>query len=173
MKKIIGLIVLIFVFSLVAFAQEKKTENTLKLSAGQNSPAATLAEMSWLTGNWAGEALGGLCEEIWSPPRNGAMMGMFRLIIKEKTILYEMMTLIEENGSLIPRLKHFSPKLVGWEEKNKSVDFKYVGKKDGVVHFEGLTFKPEGKNGVTIYLAMEQKDGTVTEEIIRYKRASK
>ena len=173
MRKIIGMLGLMVALSIAIFAQEKNTENTLKLSAGQNSPSATLAEMNWLPGNWTGNAFGGLCEEIWSPPRDGAMMGMFRLINNGKATLYEMMTLVEENGTIILRLKHFSPKLIGWEEKNKTVDFKYVGKKDGVIHFEGLAFKPEGKKAVTIYLATQQKDGKMTEEVIRYTRSTK
>jgi len=172
MKKIVISLMLIICFSLIVSAQEKKTKNTLRLSDGQVSPPATLAEMNWLAGHWTGDAFGGLCEEIWSPARDGAMMGMFRLINNGKATFYEMMTIVEENGTIILRLKHFSPKLIGWEEKTKTVDFKFVGNKDGAIHFEGLTFKPEGKNSVTIYLAVEQKDGPAIEEVIRYRRVS-
>lgn len=170
---------LLLVFSLfclvsaTALAQEKQTEHTMKLSAGQKSPAATLAEMDFLVGHWTGNAFGGVSEEIWSQAQGGAMMGMFRQINNGKTVFYELMTLIEENGSIVMRLKHFNPNLTGWEEKDKTVDFKFVGKKDGVIHFEGMAFRPEGKDAVTIYVAMRQKDGSVHEEAFRYKRAGK
>jgi Domain of unknown function (DUF6265) len=177
MKKMVSCFVLAAAFAQTVVAQEKKTEHTLKLGVGRASPPATLADISWLAGHWTGNAFDGLCEEIWSPPRHGAMMGMFRLINHGKTTLYELMTLVEEQGSLILRLKHFGPKLNGWEEKAKTVDFKFVGKQDGAVHFEGLTFKPEGKpegkTGVTIYLAVEQKGDKVEEEVIRYTRVAK
>ncbi|MGH9938484.1 MAG: DUF6265 family protein, partial [Blastocatellia bacterium] len=149
---------------------DKQTEHTLKLSVGQQSPPATIAEMAWLAGHWMGNALGGLTEEMWSPPRDGVMLGMFRLIKNGKPVFYEILTLVEENGTIVIRLKHFHANLAGWEEKDKSVEFKFVGKKNGVIHFEGMAFKPEGKDSVTVYLAIGQKDGSVREETFRYTR---
>jgi len=72
-------------------AQERLTEHTFKLSAGKQSPAATIADMAWLAGHWIGGGLGGLTEEVWSPPRNGVMMGMFRLVRDGKPIFYELL----------------------------------------------------------------------------------
>lgn len=168
--EIIVLLVAALLVSSTAYAQEKQTEHTLKLSAGQQAPPVTIAEMAWLAGHWTGNALGGLTEEIWSPPRDGVMLGMYRLVKNSKPVFYEILTLVEENGSLVIRLKHFDAKLVGWEEKDKSVEFKFVGKKDGVIHFEGMAFKPEGKDNVTVYLAIGNKDGSIREETFRYTR---
>lgn len=127
--------------------------------------------MAWLAGTWTGEALGGLSEEIWSQPRDGVMMGMYRLTRKGKPVFYEILTLAEERGSLIIRLKHFNPDLTGWEEKNQTVDFPLVAKGEGLIHFAGMTFKP-GKDAATVYLAIRQKDGTVREEVFDYKRVT-
>lgn len=164
------LLLAVTLISLTASAQEKQTEHTLKLSAGQPAPPATLAEMAWLAGHWTGNALGGLTEELWSPPRDGVMLGMYRLIKNGKPVFYEILTLSEEHSTLVIRLKHFHANLVGWEEKDKAVEFKFVGKKDGVIHFEGMAFKPEGKESLTVYLAIGQKDGSVREEMFRYTR---
>jgi hypothetical protein len=107
-------------------AHERLTEHTFKLSAGKQSPAATIADMAWLAGHWTGEGLGGLIEEVWSPPRNGVMMGMFRLVRDGKPIFYELLTLAEERGSLTLRLKRFNADLTGWEEKDKTIDFPFI-----------------------------------------------
>ncbi|MFN0109797.1 MAG: DUF6265 family protein [Blastocatellia bacterium] len=173
MKKIVSLMILTALLSLTAVAQEKQTEHTLKLSAGQKSPAATLAEMSWMTGGWTGKALGGVVEEIWAAPAGGSMLGMFRLTQKGKPVFYELVTLVEENGSILFRLKHFNPNMTGWEEKDKTIEFKFIGKKDGLIHFDGMSFKLEGKDAFTVYLAIEYKDGTIKEEAFRYTRAVK
>lgn len=137
-------LLVVVLFSLPAFSQERLTEHTLKLSPGKKSPASTIADMAWLSGHWTGNALGGISEEIWSEPRNGVMMGMYRLVREGKPIFYELLTLLEENGSLMIRLKHFNPDMTGWEEKNKTVDFPFVEKTDEVLHFDGMAFKPDG-----------------------------
>jgi hypothetical protein len=151
--------------------QEKMTERTLKLRPGAKSPQATLADMAWLAGRWGGPALGGEAEEIWSPPKAGSMMGMYRLVRDGKPVFYEFQTLVEESGSLVLRLRHFNPDLTGWEEKQKTIDFRLVGVGERIVQFEGMSFHREGDAKLTVYLAIEGKDGTVHEEAFSYTRA--
>ena len=151
-------------------AQEKLTEHTFTRSPGTPGLTAAVEDMAWLAGHWVGEALGGTVEEIWSPPRGGAMMGMFRLVKDGKTVFYELMTIVPENGSLALRLKHFNADLTGWEEKKDTVDFPLVEVADDAFHFDGLSFRPEGNDRVRIHLAMRGRDGTVSEETFAYNR---
>jgi hypothetical protein len=165
------LLATLLALSLTAFAQERLTERTLKPNPGKQSPPATVADMAWMAGSWNCEALGGLAEEIWSAPRNGGMMGMFRLIKNGSPVFYELFTLVEDNGSLILRLKHFNPNMTGWEEKDQTIDFPLVAKEPGVIYFDGMTFKRESPDAVTIFLAIHsKKDGGVREEAFRYTR---
>jgi len=98
-------------------------------------------------------------------------MGMFRLIKNGSPVFYELLTLVEHNGSLILRLKHFNPNMNGWEEKDQTVDFPLVAKEDGAMYFDGMTFKIEGRDAVTVFLAIHsKKDGGVREEAFRYTR---
>ena len=151
--------------------QEKMTERTLKLGTDAKSPHATMSDVAWLAGHWVGPALGGEAEEIWSPPKAGSMMGMYRLVRGGKVVFYELQTLVQESGSLVLRLKHFNPDLTGWEEKQKTVDFRLVRLGEGVVQFEGMSFHREGDGKLTVYLAIEGKDGVLHEEAFRYVRA--
>ena len=80
--------------------------------------------------------------------------------------------MIEQDVTLILRLKHFHANLVGWEEKDKTVDFKFVKKEGKRVYFSGLTFENTSANEVNIFLALRQKDGTIREETFRMKRIS-
>jgi hypothetical protein len=152
-----------------AGAAERVTERTVRLSAGENSPPATIADMKWLTGRWVGEALGGKAEEIWSEPAGGKMLGMYRLVRGDKTLFYEILTVSEDNGSLVLRLKHFNADLTGWEEKNEVRSFPLVAKKDGAFMFEGMSFHPEGDK-LTVYLAIDHKDKPVEEAVFAYQR---
>jgi len=152
-------------------AQENMTEHTLKLEAGAKPPHATLSDVAWLAGHWVGPALGGEAEEIWSPPKAGSMMGMYRLVRDDKVVFYELQALVHESDSLILRLKHFNSDLTGWEEKQQTVDFRLVSLGEGVVQFEGMSFHREGDGKLTVYLAIEGKDGSLHEEVFRYARA--
>jgi Domain of unknown function (DUF6265) len=152
-------------------AEEATTANTLRLSPGQKSPAATISDMEWYSGRWTGSGLGGLNEEVWSPPRNGTMMGMYRMIKDSKPIFYELLLITEENGSLTIKLKHFHADLRGWEERDASVRFPLVAKRDGRIYFDGMTFERIGADRVKVYLAVEHKDGRVQEETFEYSRA--
>ena len=161
-------VLLVFVSGISA--QVKQTENTLKLDPGKSGTAAKIDDMRWLAGTWRGPGLGGVAEEIWSEPVGGVMMGSFRMLKGEEPVFYEFITLSEDNGSLVMRVKHFSPELVGWEEKDKTVDFKFI-KRDGKrYYFDGLTFEVETPDAVKIYLTMQQKDGSMSEGVFEYKR---
>ena len=98
------------------------------------------------------------------------MVGTYRLVKDGKPVFYEMMWLLETEGTLILRLKHFNPDLTGWEEKDKTVDFKFVKKDGNRLYFSGLTFEQASKNELNIYLALRQLDGTLKEEAFKMKR---
>jgi hypothetical protein len=53
----LGLLLAVGLFSQSAIAQERLTENTLKLNPDKKSTAATIADMAWLAGHWTGDAL--------------------------------------------------------------------------------------------------------------------
>jgi hypothetical protein len=156
-----------------ASTQAPITENTVRLAPGTASPPATIGDLAWLAGSWTGPGLGGQVEEIWSVPRAGAMMGMFRLLRDGGTVFYELMTLVEESGSLTLHVKHFNPDLTGWEEKTKTVDFLLVAVSGDRFLFDGLTFERRGADAVTIYVVISSKDGTVREEAFRYTRSGR
>lgn len=156
--------------SCVLFAQEKLTEHTLKLADGMNSPPAKIADVAWIAGHWQGEAFGGWCEEIWTPPQGGGMLGMYRLIKDGQPVFFELLTLSEVGHTLLLRLKHFHPDLKGWEEKEETVDFPLVSISENEVYFDGMTFRKSNQNEIIVYLAMQRRDGPVSEETFTYKR---
>ena len=153
-----------------ASAAEMLTTHTLRLAQGEPSPPATIDDMAWYAGAWRGAGLGGDNEEIWSAPKNGTMMGMYRLLEGERTVFYEFLTIVEDRNSLTLRLKHFHADLRGWEERDQSVQMPLVAKRDGRFYFDGLTFEPHADGSVTIYLAVQPGNGPIREEIFRYQR---
>lgn len=171
MNKVIFSLVAIFTISLGLSAQTKLTENTLRIGKDVKSSKASAADMDWMAGAWSGEAFGGSVKEIWAKPEGGAMMGTFSLVSsKNKPVFYEFMLFSVENGNLVLRLKHFNPDMVGWEEKDKFVTFRFIKRDRDRFYFQGLTYEKAGDNGLNIYLALRQKDKTYKEEIFKLKR---
>ena len=143
-------------------------KNTLSFQEGGVSPQANLVDVAWIAGQWRGEALGGIVEEIWSPPLGNSMMGMFRMIEGEKVNFYELMTISEQNNTLILQLKHFASDLKGWEEKDETIDFRLVKVTKNKVYFDELTMERISKDEINMYVVF----GTSVEEMkFKYKRA--
>ncbi len=134
--------------------------NIRQLPPDQSSPKADLSAVSWLAGHWQGEALGGVVEEIWSAPLGGSMMGAFKLVVDGKVRFYEIETISEEDGSLVFRLKHFGPRLTGWEEKDASLVFPLVAIEGNRVYFAGLTLEKVSERQIVIYVATEDNDAS-------------
>ncbi len=154
-----------------AMAQSRDTENTLRLDEGTTRPAAKIADVGWLAGYWRGDGLGGECEEIWSLPAGDRMHGIFTLANEGGLVFSEAMTLVEEEGSLVLKVKHFTPEFVGWEEKGDFVRFPLVRLDDNQAYFRGLTFRRESDETLLIYIALS-KDGERKEHELRLDRVA-
>ncbi len=123
-----------------AAAQTQLTEHTFKLDDPDARPAATLHDVSWMVGNWAGEAFGSTFEQAWNPPSAGSMIGFFKLLGDEAVAFYELLLLVEEEGSLSLKVKHFNPDFTAWEEKEDYIRFRFIEAEEDAVHFAGLSF---------------------------------
>lgn len=168
MKRITLILAICLLAAAAALGQDTYTKNTLK--AKGVGPAAKISDMAWLAGTWRGTGLGGVNEEVWSEPQGGIMMGMYRMMKDSKPVFYELLTLSETAGSLQFRLKHFHANFVGWEEKDKTVDFNFVKKEGNRYYFDGMTFEVTDRDNVKVYLAIESKDKPVQEATFVYKR---
>ena len=120
-----------------------------------------LKNITWIAGNWKGEAFGGKTEENWSKPSGGSMMATFKLVKDDKVVFYEIEIIREINNTLILQLKHFNNDLKGWESKDDTVDFPLKEITLTKVIFEGMTFEKISDNEMNVYVDMHEKDGTI------------
>ena len=159
-------------FAIISFAgySQQSYSKTLQLSENTTSPEASLNDVSWIRGHWKGEAFGGITEEIWSPPLGDSMMFVFRLISDNKVQFYEIGGIRQVDETLLMQLKHFHGDFKGWEEKDKTLDFKLVKIEDDNVYFEGLTFEKISDNEMNVYVVIEEKKGKHQEMKFNYKR---
>ena len=169
--KTIRLIVLFLItiaLSIKSHSQVKHTENTLKLVLAKNQQKTTIESLKWLAGSWSGVGFGAQCEEVWNLPKANAMMGMFQMFKDGKILIYEFIQIVEENGSLVLKLKHFNADFSGWEEKDNTVDFPLIRIEGTTAWFDGLTYQRQG-NELKSWVAIKQKDDTLKEGEFTFK----
>ncbi len=137
---------------------------------------AKIADVAWIAGHWETKRQGALLQEHWSEPAGDGMMGMFRWLKKDKTWIYELLAIREENGSLVFRFRHFSDKLHAWEEKEKPLMFRLVSLTKREAVFENPTgdnpgryifSKPDDKS--LVVKIGSKKAGTVEFNEFRYQ----
>jgi hypothetical protein len=146
MKKIF----ILLLFSTLAYAQ-----NTLHYTDEKSSEKATLQDIDWLAGNWRGEAFNGTYEENWSKPFGNSMLFSFKLVVEGKVVFYELGHILEKDTTLLYQIKHFDANLKGWEEKDKSKDFRFIKKEGNRMYFDHFTFEYVSANEVNLYAYFE------------------
>jgi len=147
-----------------------QAQNTISFKNGSASPAASLANIEWMTGHWKGEAFGGITEEIWSPPLGSSMMFSFKLVVENKVNFYELGHVKEVNGTLLLQLKHFGGDLKGWEKKDDTIDFKLVKIAENKLFFDDFTFERISDQEINLYVVVGNEDGSEKEVKFNYKR---
>lgn len=162
----IRLIAFVFVCQLLAplaASDEMLTAHTMKVAEGAKAATAKLGDFAWLTGHWTGEGLGAVCDETWSAPAGGCMVGTFRMVKDDKLVFSEFFMLVETDKGVVLRLKHFNPDMTGWEEKAKFVEFPLVKLDGKTAWFGGLTYQLQDDGSLKAYVAMKKKDGGYNE----------
>ena len=125
-----------------AMAQDTTQETRLG-EEGFESPPASLEDIDWLAGQWSGTGIGGApAMESWLPPTGPTMVGTFVQTSDEGGIQFsEILYLMEEEGTLVLRLKHFNADLTGWEEKDGMLTFRLVAIEPCAAYFHALTLR--------------------------------
>jgi hypothetical protein len=139
-------------------------------AVAQGGPAARVEQMAWLQGYWEAEGLGGQVQETWMPPRDGVMLGAFRLSKPDRKGFYELFAIEEHEGSLRFAVKHFHPDWVGWEEKDRAQLFPLTRIAEGEAEFRGFVFRRESADAVRITFTITMKDGRRSEQSLRLTR---
>ena len=92
---------------------------------------AKVEDLAWMTGTWSGPAL----EENWAIPKNGSMVARVRGFSPDgATNMIELISIEEENDSLVLRLKQWNP---GMEPRYDGfMVMKLVESTDRMIKFE-------------------------------------
>ena len=87
----------------------------------ESTPRSALADFAWLEGRWQGEWGPRTAEQVWMAPSGSTMLGTFRLVENDKTLVIELFVLIEKPDGVEFRIRHFTPELLPWEKASSTV----------------------------------------------------
>jgi hypothetical protein len=62
---------------------------------------ASVADVAWIGGNWAGGGGPVTVEERWTPPSGGAMLGVSRTVKDNRMVAFEFLRIVERHGTLL------------------------------------------------------------------------
>jgi hypothetical protein len=62
---------------------------------------ASIAQMSWLAGAWAGDGGPVTLEERWTAAAGGAMLAVSRTIKGDRLVAFEFLRIVERDGTLV------------------------------------------------------------------------
>ena len=120
------------------------------LAAAQAGPGEVrLSDLGWIAGHWVNDEGGNLSEEVWTAPVGDSMVGMWRFVADGKVKIFEILTRTEDEGGVSLRLRHFDPRLVGREDKDRPVELKVVKLQGREVVFEGEESSGQGRVRLT------------------------
>jgi len=105
------------VLAIASPAAGQSASPTASGAATAAAAAASLADVQFMAGHWRNDENGNLSEEVWTAPGGDSMQGMWRYVAAGKVKLFEALSLTEEQGSVVMRLRHFDPTMAAREDK--------------------------------------------------------
>jgi Domain of unknown function (DUF6265) len=104
-----------------AQATKSQTQAATPAPGAVPAPKSAIANFAWLEGRWQGEWGPRVAEQVWLAPKAGEMVGLFRLVENDKTLVIELFTLVEKDGGVNFYFRHFTPELLPWEKSDATV----------------------------------------------------
>jgi hypothetical protein len=130
---------------------------------------ASLSQVAWIAGHWVDDSGGNLSEEIWTAPSGDSMIGMWRYVARGRMQISEHLSITEGQDGPVFRLRHFDPRMVAREEKDKPLALALVSVQDREAAFEGpgqptgtvrLTYRQPAPDRLSVTLDKDGKSQT-------------
>lgn len=144
----------------------------LSISAHAAESGPTIADFEFLVGYWEGSGFGGQSEEIWMPPRDGRMFGIFKQSSAAELQFTEFIEISREADTFVVRLRHFNSDFTAWEDKQEYVTFPLISVDTNKATFEGLSYELIAEDQLRITLVLHSSDGSQRTEFFNLQRKS-
>jgi hypothetical protein len=121
-------------------------------------------DLTFLSGHWVDSTGNRVAEEVWMPLSGDAMVGVRRVVSDGKLVVVELLSIREEAGGPVLRLRRFNGDLAAREEKGAPVSLPLVERTERYVRFSGTEPGAPGEVTVTYKLETGTLKATLTRE---------
>ena len=138
-------------------------------------PQKNIADLKFMAGKWLTHSAWGDMENNWSEPIGNSMMSAYRCVKDGKVIFYEFSVIEQLDSGPVMKLRHFSPGLIGWEEKDKPYEYPLTFLEPDKARFErpdkktALTYHRTGPETMQMIVERQDQDGRWIEDVFDYK----
>ncbi len=131
--------------------------------AARAAQSPDIEQLAFLTGYWQGPGLGGHSEEMWMPPSDNRLLGLFKQSGANGLEFSEIVEIVAAPEGIVMHVKHFNADFTGWEEKDDFVSFPLLEVSANKAVFDGLVYELVTPNQLLVTLQIRQSDGTIEE----------
>lgn len=100
-------------------------------------PAASINDLSWMTGSWATAIGPNTLEENWIRPAGGSIAAMVRMNGKDSTSMFEVIVIEEKDGSLEMSIQQWNAGFAPRSAEAQKLELSSIGEKS--VMFSAIT----------------------------------
>lgn len=137
---------------------------------------ADLKDLSLISGRWTLSHQWGEMEETWSEPQGNNMMCSYRCVKDGKVVFYEFMVIEQSDSVPVLKLRHFNPGSIGWEEKDKPLEYPLLSLTKKEAFFGNASLKMgfirHSPTAMSVTLEEQEKDGKWVKMSFDYKLAA-
>lgn len=127
-----------------------------------------------MAGTWTLKHKWGDMEEFWGPPMGNNMVSSYRCVKDGKVVFYEFVVIEQTNGLPVMKMRHFNPGNIGWEEKDKALNYKLISLTKNKAVFESpdktlkLIYERLNHTKMNVILDEKDKNGIWQKEVFAY-----
>ena len=91
------------------------------------SPRASVADLAWMSGAWAGPIGPQQLQENWTHPAAGTVAGLIRIIADGETSIIEMVLIEESDDTLMLRVRQWRPGFIALADEPLTMKLVEIG----------------------------------------------
>ena len=130
----------------------------------------TVEDLSWLSGHWVATHGDLRFDDVYSEPRNGSIMGMFRVVQDDVVRTYGIMSFSDTEDGVLYRYRRMTPDLAPLEKLGHVIERPLLRIKGKTAIFKDMRIELINRNKMHLSLELTHVDGSTEQSKVVFYR---